>query len=453
MPGERMIGRWFANVVLSLGALLSATAALLASPLAGGTQSFLGRQGLFIVFLLAAAALFLLGLRLPLEARISVAVTVLSILIGVYAIEAVLRLRIASQVYLAARRLGNRYDSRSQLEVIRDLRRGGDEAMPVVFPAHVMRRGDLAFLPLGGISKVTTVHCNETGEYLVYRSDEHGFHNPGGLWERPEIDVALLGDSFAQGNCVGADQDVASVIRRTFPATLSLGVEANGPLLDMAGIEEYLPEVRPRQVVWLFYEGNDLVSDLDLEKASPILPRYLDPGFRQDLPRRQAEIDAFWRGVVQQRLDSKGDEMIQQRWEENMLQGWLRLRTFRQNVGLQLAARRPDFSQVDYPLFRRILSEARDTVSGWGGTLTFAYLPSETSFVDRRFARANEPVREKILQMVSELGIPLLDLRPLFEHEKERDSLYAFRGAHLSPKGYEKVGLAISQALKERRTR
>lgn len=320
--------------------------------------------------------------------------------------------------------------------------------MPVVFPAHVMRRRDLTLLPLGGISGVTTVHCNEVGEYLVYRSDEHGFHNPSGLWERREIELALLGDSFAHGNCVSASQDLASVIRKEFPATLNLGIEANGPLLELAAVEEYLPEVRPRRVVWLFYEGNDLVSDLELEKASPILPRYLEPGFRQGLAGRQAEVDAFWRDLVRERLAGRQEEMIQNRWERNMLQGWLRLRTLRQSVGLQLAARRPDFSRVDYPLFRRVLTQARDAASGWGGTLTFAYLPCETSFLDRRFAEANGPVREQILQIVSELGIPLIDLQPLFEQEKDRDSLYAYRGAHLSPRGYEKVGLAITAALK-----
>jgi lysophospholipase L1-like esterase len=103
---------------------------------------------------------------------------------------------------------------------------------------------------------------------------------------------------------------------------------------------------------------------------------------------------------------------------------------------------------VDYPLFRRILSAARDTVSGWRGKLYFAYLPCETDFRDRRFAKANEAVRRRVLGIVSELDIPLIDLRPLFAQEKDRDSLYAFRGAHLSPRGYQRTGLAIAAALR-----
>ena len=35
----------------------------------------------------------------------------------------------------------------------------------------------LSFLPLGGISKSITVHCNEIGEWSIYQSDKYGFNN------------------------------------------------------------------------------------------------------------------------------------------------------------------------------------------------------------------------------------------------------------------------------------
>lgn len=37
------------------------------------------------------------------------------------------------------------------------------------------------FLPVAGMATTTTVFCNESGEYVVYESDEHGFHNPRGM--------------------------------------------------------------------------------------------------------------------------------------------------------------------------------------------------------------------------------------------------------------------------------
>lgn len=45
------------------------------------------------------------------------------------------------------------------------------------------------FLPVAGMAETTTVFCNESGEYVAYESDEHGFHNPRGVWEKKPIEV------------------------------------------------------------------------------------------------------------------------------------------------------------------------------------------------------------------------------------------------------------------------
>jgi len=440
--------RLFANGVLIAAALLASSGALLVSPLLDPSRADVSRQWVFSAALLGVAAVFLLCLRLPLAARISLSVTLLSAGVGIYAMEGVLRWQNVSRVRHAAAKLGNRYDSRMRLEVLQDLRHSGVEAWPLVFPADSTgREASPSLYPLGGISNVTTIHCNEIGPYLIYRSDEHGFQNPPGVWNLPGLDVALVGDSFAQGNCVASEDNAAARIRAAFPATLNLGMEGNGPLSELAGIREFLTELRPRQVVWVFCAANDLVFDLPREKADPILMRYLEPPFRQGLSGRQEEVDA----ILKQRVVALIDEQTMLRRKSqaswNQFQGWLKLRMLRHSVGLRLTPRKPT-AGADLELLRRVLQEARDSVSSWGGRLYFVYLPSQEVFLDPKFARENEPERQSILKILDELDISLIDLLPAFQAQKDPNDFYAVAGAHYNSQGYQLMGKTIADALK-----
>ncbi len=60
-------------------------------------------------------------------------------------------------------------------------------------------------LPFGGISLVQTVYCNESGTWAIYDADEHGFRNRRGRQVAGQVDVAVIGDSFVAGACVGPE--------------------------------------------------------------------------------------------------------------------------------------------------------------------------------------------------------------------------------------------------------
>jgi len=123
------------------------------------------------------------------------------------------------------------------------------------------------------------VYCNQTGEWRTYRSDRFGFNNPDTVWDTAgAFDAVIIGDSFAQGQCVLHGEDVASLVRKSHPATLTMGVGGNGPPTELAALREYLGDQGARYVFWLSYEGND-PEDGDFEASHPYLVRYLDdPG-------------------------------------------------------------------------------------------------------------------------------------------------------------------------------
>ena len=61
--------------------------------------------------------------------------------------------------------------------------------------------------------------------------------------------------------------------------------------MELAGLKEYAESVRPKKVIWLYFEGNDL-SKLRRGTTIPLLMRYLQSGFSQVLIHRQKEIDS-----------------------------------------------------------------------------------------------------------------------------------------------------------------
>jgi len=161
-----------------------------------------------------------------------------------------------------AQQNGLPFDTRTPLEVVIDLEQKGVVAFPFISPYNFTTAMPLLnnkeIFVLGGISNATTVYCNESGSYSIYESDEYGFNNPKGIWELDYLDIAVVGDSFAQGACVPPDKNAVALIRAIYPKTLNLGASGNGPLIELATIKEYLGAFKPKVVLWFYYEGNDL---------------------------------------------------------------------------------------------------------------------------------------------------------------------------------------------------
>ena len=186
----------------------------------------------------------------------------------------------------AAAELGVEYDERTKLQVIDGLIETGVDAVPAVRPADVLTM-DEELLPLGGVSNKTTVATNENGYYMVYPSDRYGFNNPDSEWDAEQVEWLLTGDSFTEGEAVNPGEDVAGQIRLiTKQPTINVGRGGNGPLIELAELREYAELVKPKKVLWLYFEGNDL-KELQREKFNPLLMQYMEDGFSQNLINRQ----------------------------------------------------------------------------------------------------------------------------------------------------------------------
>lgn len=353
-----------------------------------------------------------------------------------------------------AQERGVAFDPRTRLEVIADLRKRGGRAYPSFYPFRLLgsplRVEDVDTLPVSGIARAETVSCNEGGQYLTFRTDEHGFPNPPGIWPKGRVEIAIVGDSIAVGECVPPADSIAGQIRRRYPDTITLGAGGNGPLLELAALKEYLPALKPERVLWLFYEGNDM-ANLEEEKRSSLLLRYLDPSFRQGLLHRQEAVNEALAAYLERAIGTEG--VRREAWHAPIT-GFLLLKNLRALIWSRIdEAFALDRSLGDFALFERILREALRTVEPWGGELILVYLPAPSRYPGQyQFSRASrrwlDQVHAEVLGVTRKLGIPVIDATASFPDAPGNDEHFYPYLAHYTPEGYRVVGRTVLNGLR-----
>lgn len=441
-PGNTVIQRWvgfilLAGAIVSLCLLITYTYRVYHHPSPLGYGHCLG--------FLFSFAFFTATQRFSSEIKRNIALLFVTLITTLYLCEVTLRFLIRPAFretrISIAREKGVFFDKRTKDQVIMDLRNDGIETYPNIIPLSFAAKNGIVnnrgkrYFPLGNVSNATTVNCNENGTYLVYKSDRYGFNNPAEKLGKKDVELLLVGDSFTEGACVKPEDNIAGWIRRTGREVVNLGNSGSGPLIELAGLIEYATHLKPKKLVWIYYEGNDL-SDLQREKKSPMLLAYLNSDFSQDLVSRQQEVDELLKDYLKEEGKRRPSPLIAKTIYI------LKLKGLRNRIGITPAR----ISPKKIPTFRSIMKKARNTVDSWGGELYFVYLPSW----HRYFSNQKEPgvlYRDKVLSIINDLKIPLIDIYEEFEKQQDIRSLFPFSlpGGHYSQKGYKLVGEAISQ--------
>lgn len=385
-----------------------------------------------------------------------------SALLGIFIVELVLTVLAPGDELegraRAAEKLGKPFDSRSRLQVVDALREDGVDAWPTMKPylllaeeadpsgeprSNLAENGSTVFLfPLGGISKSTSVYCNESGTYSIFETDEHGFRNRMGAHSRHSVDAVIVGDSFGNGACVAGGADPAAQLSSRGLSTVSLASPGNGPLIELGTIVEYAKPLQPARVLWFYFEGNDL-TNLANEMQSETLRGYLQEGFSQNLNTRQRAIDEQLRGLSNRweaaARAEKGQTVLRR------LRAWLTLYQLRSLLGWTS----PD---VDYDgvaeRFCEVIDRSKSIVEGWGGQLTFVYLPSWYRYVSG--AQSLEPLELKptIEACVRRHQIPFVDFDEAIRELDDPLSMFSLGvNPHYNEMGYQRLADTILVVL------
>ncbi len=428
------------------------------------------------------ATLFGLGLKLANNSKVNLALLTLSITVPIFGFETYLEFLSfpLQQTAIATHPMSVINDTRTKIEVIDDFRSMGIDAYPNVSGSGFISTNGLPsplsknnIYPLGAIANKTTVYCNESGEWTIFESDEHGFNNPKGLYLKNKIDIMLMGDSFAEGACVRPNETIAAVLRESGINVVSLGKGGNGSLLELASLKEYAKPLHPKIVLWVHY-AND-IDDLILKgMQSSFLMNYLnDDDFSQNLISRQGEINDVLKNHVNRKYfehqtktqrhditreiekdknedgkegEGKGGATLANESPLSRLIGILKLSKLREKLGIRHS--RPHPTSPADEIFREILKQANEITSSWGGRFYFVYLHS---FERYKTGREHDVYfRDFVLRTVTELRIPIIDAhKKVFVSHSDPLSLFPGREArHYNAEGYRLIAGAIAKQLR-----
>ena len=389
------------------------------------------------------------------EMRLNLVVIISSGVVGLYMVEVFLFVTAKDPKIVSAAQAGVHLDSRTKYEVYLDLIRKKVDAVPAVHPMlfvptnGIPVSGAVSLFPFGGVSSKTTIMCNESGEYAMFPSDRYGFNNPDSVWDNKKVKWMLTGDSMTQGACVKPGDGIAGQIRkRTQQSVINLGSGGNGPLAELAVLEEYAKAREPEIVLWVYFEGNDLAGDLQFEIKSKFLMKYLREELSQDLINRQKEIDLNLMEYINEKaLAQEQVEKTSYRVIGDLL-GILRLLSLRVKI-------RFDNSAVDMgadlkSILGDILRKARDRVGQWGGKLYFVYLPANIRYAEGYRGQGSLYDRDEVLNLVRGLGISIIDIHEkVFSKYPDPNALFVFQNSHYNVIGYNLVANAIVDEIEK----
>ena len=398
--------------------------------------------------------------RLSPENRLIVAFSALSAICALYAAEYVLQRQSSTANALPAG-----IESRNSADVIGELRAKGFDASRRLAPRSLLveaENGEMRsrlthdgreFLPLAGIAGQSVVHCRESGPWVTYRADRHGFNNPSGAWDELPPSAVVLGGSFAHGACVAQGKSMVAVLREHLPNTLNLASDGAGPMIMLAILSEFGPVLRPKTIVWINMADNEF-DDLEVELRSPLLRGYLEGTAFQDLAAQQDLTDDILRDFVRRGARRENETSSRNRpLAENVhaepalsLVAFWKLTETRKRLGLARAHKNPNFK-----VYEAVLRRSKDVAAAWGGRIVFVNLP----YFERYRAVFSRPFRDdsavdQLLGIASKLGFDTLDARPAFDAHVEPRSLFTpFFHRHYNEAGHRLAGEAVWKGLAE----
>jgi hypothetical protein len=176
----------------------------------------------------------------------------------------------------------------------------------------------------------------------------------------------------------------------------------------------------------------------------------LKDDFTQGLPAQQREIDEMltasikaYREAMEQQDGPTIDDWIAS------IKAIVKFERVRKRVGFATPGSHREDPELAMKmgLFREILKQAKARVETWGGRLYFVYLPEWLRYAHPSIASKD---RAEVLMIVKSLGIPIVDIHPVFQGHGDPLALFPFRiSGHYNEEGYRLVAKGVLRAISE----
>jgi hypothetical protein len=304
---------------------------------------------------------------------------------------------------------------------------------------HLVGTNHLSTSLLSGFPHTNVILCTPAGNIVDYQADRFGFNNPDTPINEVQ-DIMILGDSFAEGFCLKPGDDLASRIRALGYSTVTTGIRGNGPLLELAVLGRFSPVLRPRNVVMIFFEGNDwenLENELRISWLKEALSSSADFG-TQDTARATM---ARARSVLQAQLETPVS-ILDVVTKTELVRNFFALQQTFTRLGLIFPK-----AAEPIPEYRRILRRAKEISQEAGAHFTLVYVPSVDRFLGPLSSDwAFDTLSDLVIADAAAESIDVIDFRKAFASQVDPALNYAADG-HFSKTGAVFAAQVIGERL------
>ena len=307
-------------------------------------------------------------------------------------------------------------------------------------------------IPFRGPINKKTLSCAEDLNYKTINNDRYGFKNPDYIYNN-EIDVILLGGSFTEGYCYNIDKDIAGNLNLENISTLNLGVAATGPLVSLAVLKEFGSTYKPKNIFYLYYEGNNL-DMLEWEKKDLNLIKYLNKNYKNYYLDQYDEIKTFLDKAEKESLEQINNKflIIQQinKLKKNnyigSIKDILELTILRNRIRNLFNTKKKNY---DLKILNNIIVEMQNESKKWKGNFTFVYLPSWERYFNKN--SNTQPViklRNEIISNLEKNNIQVIDITNSFSNLQNLKDFYPLGYiGHVNEKGYKKIADILKESI------
>lgn len=383
---------------------------------------------------------FIVVSRLNNSLKTNIVLSFLSILITVYIIEIFLFIKYPNVEN------NNFTDKDNRRNELIKIKKFIDEE---IFPFEIVQKklniGNKIIYPISHISNTKIFLCNEVGEDIFYISDKYGFRNSNKVWEKQNIDYALIGDSFIHGACEKDENIISSFLKKENINVVNLGLGGAGPLKELAIFTEYASKLRPKNIIWFYSEGTDLTKDLRGEKKNKNLTNYLDDKYTQNLIKYQSEVSYHTKRYIKKKLSLR---LEQKHINKNVVNKKITVLLEKLKI-LRLWNLRSLISSLTYsetivdPLFFDIIKNVKSKAEEWNGKIYFVYMPEAKRYdnqLNRYLIKDKYRNKNLILKKLEQMNVVIIDIdKDIFDKNKNPLLYFNKKRVHYNKIGYELI--------------
>ena len=372
------------------------------------------------------------------------------------------------------------FDQRSKLEYLFDERNKNKEIYVYIPPSYsnfyqYLNKNFSKLRFLGSISNKDIVYCMRSGQWLVNKTDNYGFNNPIGSWKKDKIDLAILGDSYMHSSCQKKNKDISRILESKLNINLlNFGLSNIGFQHYLAITVEYLRVLKPKNVLLVVFEGNDLNFKKEFDE---VFSNYLnDDNFSQNLFYRQDEIDEAYKNIhrIEKENSVKKNIFLDRNFKRKLIfserqfyKDVFLLRPIRQKLNLHFSKKyfyKTKFSyQESLSLVNTFLSKINKNIKSWNGNLFVAYIPvpkietgkylKKNSYNSKVWKNNKSlphivTMRKDFPNLLNNLEINFIDTITPFEKHDNPKILIDYIHYHFSDEGYNFFAEIIIDSLK-----